>query len=328
MKKRFIRTWAQWEGYETLQKHKKTKNKKVLILGIDALDFDLVEEWNLKNLKQEEYGKTIVPITDGLEEPATVIVWPCFITGKEPKDMGFDTPVIYRQPFKWFFDTIYVPTTSSFADLHPEDIVEKRDKKRIFLDKISSIFKKGGIYYQPSRANIKAPTLFDDESLKTAHFHIPVYDKDVFPEYRKSIVDVITKEMPGSEFSKACKKSFNMRCEELLNYLKQNNEWDIVMMYWFCLDAVQHAFFKNKLKIMDFYLMFNEFVGNLKKTLTKDILILIISDHGQKKGIHTDKGFYSCNKKLGLENPKITDFKEIIEKELKKQEIAITAAKT
>jgi len=35
---------------------------KVLILGIDALEYDLVEKWDLKNLKQEEYSKPILPV--------------------------------------------------------------------------------------------------------------------------------------------------------------------------------------------------------------------------------------------------------------------------
>jgi predicted AlkP superfamily pyrophosphatase or phosphodiesterase len=156
--------------------------------------------------------------------------------------------------------------------------------------------------------------MFDNNSIKSAHFHIPVYDTDVFPEYRKDIVDVITKNVPSSDFIKACKDSFNDRCKELEKYLNENKDWDLVMMYWFVLDAIQHAFFKNKLKIMDFYMMFNEYVGKLKSKLPEDTLLLIISDHGQEKGIHTDHGFYSSNKKLNLKNPKITDFKQIIEK--------------
>jgi hypothetical protein len=41
-------------------------------------------------------------------------------------------------------------------------------------------------------------------------------------------------------------------------------------------------------------------------------LLLIISDHGQKRGIHTPYGFWSCNKKLGLNVPKITDFADVV----------------
>lgn len=290
---------------------------RILILGIDSLDYDLVEEWNLKNLKQLEYGKVIVPITQTTDEPATEIVWPCFITGKEPQEMGFDSAVLYRQPYKWINDHIFSIIPPAFDDVHPENILEQRSSRRIFLDKMSSILTKIGIFYHPSRADIKSTTFFDNNSLKTAHFHIPVYDKDPFPDYRKQIVDVIMKKIPASEFIAECKKSFNNRVEELNQYLEKNNDWHLIMMYWFCLDAVQHAFFNSKLKIMDFYLMFNEFVGTLKSNLSQDVLLLIISDHGQKKGIHTEYGFYSCNKKLGLKDPKIIDFKWILEEKTK-----------
>ena len=69
----------------------------------------------------------------------------------------------------------------------------------------------------------------------------------------------------GNEFVKAVKESYNERCKELESYLEKNKDWDIIMMYWFCLDAVQHVFFRNKLKIMNFYMMFNEYVGKLSK---------------------------------------------------------------
>ena len=62
---------------------------RVLILGIDALEYKCVKEWDLQNLMQEEHGKTIVPISEGFDEPATLVVWPSFIAGKEPQEMGF-----------------------------------------------------------------------------------------------------------------------------------------------------------------------------------------------------------------------------------------------
>ena len=79
---------------------------RVLILGIDALEYNRVKEWDLKHLRQEEYGKSIVPISEGFDEPATLVVWPSFIAGKEPAEMGFDVPILYRQPLKWFLDCI------------------------------------------------------------------------------------------------------------------------------------------------------------------------------------------------------------------------------
>jgi predicted AlkP superfamily phosphohydrolase/phosphomutase len=289
---------------------------KVLILGIDALEYDLVEEWDLKNLKQKEYGKIKVPLTKNLDDPATEIVWPCFITGKEPEEMGYISTILYRQPFKWFFENVYTNINTKEEGFHPDTILHKKTKKSNSSVLLSKFFMKSGFAHSPTRSNIKAHTIFDNKSLKIAHFHIPVYDKDAFPEYRKDLVKVISKKKNASDFTKTVKKTFYDRCNELTSYLEKNKDWDLVMMYWFCLDGVQHAFFRNKLKIMDFYILFNEFVGKLRSKLSDDVLLLIISDHGQEKGIHTDYGFYSSNIKIDMKKDNIIDFKNIIDRKL------------
>lgn len=50
----------------------------VVILAIDALEYDKVIEFNCKNLKQEFYGKTDI---SEFSEPRTMVLWSSFITG-------------------------------------------------------------------------------------------------------------------------------------------------------------------------------------------------------------------------------------------------------
>jgi predicted AlkP superfamily phosphohydrolase/phosphomutase len=99
--------------------------------------------------------------------------------------------------------------------------------------------------------------------------------------------------------------------------LLKKDDWDLYMQYFYVLDGIQHVFYKNKLKVMDYYLRFNEFVGKVREKLPEDMMLLIVSDHGGENGLHTDYGFYSCNHDLGLKNPKISEFKDIIEKRIK-----------
>ncbi|EMR73483.1 hypothetical protein MCGE09_00587 [Thaumarchaeota archaeon SCGC AB-539-E09] len=54
----------------------------IFILGIDSLDYDLVEKWNLQNLKQLEYNKIKVPINEKLGLPLSSEVWASFLVGK------------------------------------------------------------------------------------------------------------------------------------------------------------------------------------------------------------------------------------------------------
>ena len=95
------------------------KISKVLILGIDAIEYDLVEEWDLKNLKQKEYGKTILPLAPG-QEPATVIIWPCFITGKEPAEMGYTTVYVFSRPLQFFINILTPIIRKIFTDREAE----------------------------------------------------------------------------------------------------------------------------------------------------------------------------------------------------------------
>ncbi len=295
---------------------KKNDIEKVVILGIDALEYDLVEKWNLKNLKQVEYGKTILPLQKG-QEPATVIIWPCFITGKEPKDMGYSTVYVFAKPLQ-FFINIFTPFIRKlFIDTEAETRTEKKEGKQSILDKFAKLLKKFNLSHKPNRKDIKAETIFENKSLKSVHLHIPVYDKDDFPDYRKDIVKVIAEKAYQPVIEIKQKKEFKQRSKEVFDYLKKDN-WQIFMQYFYVLDGVQHIYYKNPKKIAEFYLMFDEFVKKVSKIVDDKTLILIVSDHGQKKGIHTPYGFYSLNKKLGLSNPRIINFRKIVEEKLEK----------
>ena len=71
-----------------------TEMKKIFILGLDGLEYDFVEKWNLVHLKQREYGKIIVPIAEKLGVPNTPEVWASFLTGKHIKVSFEDRNVV------------------------------------------------------------------------------------------------------------------------------------------------------------------------------------------------------------------------------------------
>ena len=290
---------------------------RVLILGIDALEYDLVEEWDLKNLKQEEYGKTELPLLPN-QEPATVIIWPCFITGKMPKEMGFSTIHVFPQPIQRVVEAVYPRVRKYLIDYNAKDITEKKKGKQSYLDKFANWLNKMGLTHPPSKSDIISDTLFDTIP-NSIHFHVPVYDNDAFPGYRKKVVDAIENPAHRPILEMQCLQEFKQRSREVFEWLERKDEWQLFMQYFFVLDAVQHVFYNNLKKIAKFYIMFDEFVGKVREKIDDDTLLLIVSDHGQKKGIHTTYGFYSVNKPLGLKNPKLIDFRWIIEEMLRKE---------
>jgi len=70
-------------------------------------------------------------------------------------------------------------------------------------------------------------------------------------------------------------------------------------------------------KMRQVYLELDRIADEVRSSV--DDFILIISDHGMKAvgryGDHTMHGFYSANRKLGLDMPSITDFYDIIVEE-------------
>jgi hypothetical protein len=55
----------------------------IVVYAIDALEFEKVEEYDTKNLKQEFYGKT--DISD-FSQPRTMVLWSSFMTGENKEE--------------------------------------------------------------------------------------------------------------------------------------------------------------------------------------------------------------------------------------------------
>ncbi len=286
---------------------------RVLILGIDAVEYDLVERWSLDNLKQEEYGRSRLPIEpeDGYlyGDPVTPIMWTSFIAGRPPKDHGVDTVKIYplNSLYRWYLRHV---GRQAGGD-HFTPVEEHKSTKRKMLDAVSDAIASLHLSREPGRKDIQSDTLFDDSWAN--HLHIPVYDDNAFPSYKKKIVKAIEEKAYRPIFEMACKEEFQQRSNEVMEWLDRRNDWRLLMQYFYVLDGVQHAFFYSDKKIARFYLMFDEFVGNLRRRLDDDTLLLIVSDHGQNRGVHTDHGFFSVNRQLGLDQPRFVDFRWIVE---------------
>ncbi len=94
-----------------------------------------------------------------------------------------------------------------------------------------------------------------------------------------------------------------------------NKDFDIVMGYFALADVVGHLSFGIKSKMKIIYKELDDIAKKVRKLNEKT---LIISDHGMKAigrfGDHNSYGFWSSNFEIELKNPKITEFKKIIEK--------------
>jgi hypothetical protein len=91
-------------------------------------------------------------------------------------------------------------------------------------------------------------------------------------------------------------------------------KYELLMGYFNLADSIGHLSFGMPEKMKSVY---KELEGLAKEVRnSSEDFILIISDHGMtalgRFGDHSDNGFFSVNKKLGLVLPRITDFYDLI----------------
>ena len=274
-----------------MEAHKKLS--KVLILGLDSLEYDLVEEYDIKSLKQVEYEK-IDLLLKKHEEPITPLIWGSFITGKNPEEHGI------KSFHKW-----NNPIINKIASSNLMNFLDRKTSVQFhnILDKL------GFKAHPPTRFDIKCDTLFDIIP-NSIPISVPSFNED---ECNKKIRKMLVK-APKLCTKLEAWKAFQDRKKRLLEAL--NGGWSLLFAHFFVLDTIQHLYFYDSNYIRTVYEEIGDFVGEIKEKIDDDVRVLIISDHGQKGGLHTPYGFYSCNRRLNLQKPKITDFFHIVLEQL------------
>jgi len=135
-----------------------------------------------------------------------------------------------------------------------------------------------------------------------AYSHVKIHDEE-----RRLLKAFFENETTVEEFDALVWKIHEENKKEFLASL---GKFDLLMGYFNLADSIGHLSFGITEKMKDVY---EELEGLAKevKSSSEDF-VLTVSDHGMKAlgrfGDHSDNGFYSANKKLGLGFPKITDF--------------------
>ena len=270
--------------------------RRVVVLGLDGLEASIVEKYRFPNLCQVEHGRVKVPICPHAGEPSTPVVWMSFLTGKPPKEHGIDRSVIYSNPFIDFvFRHIQNSTMRRF--------VLKFNRVRRFLESHGFLKKR-----MPRKSELKASTLLDAIT-PSIGIDIPVLHKDVDIKYAGLIDAILGKNR--DEYLAFLFRDFADVKNRLFKALNMN--YRFVMAHFSITDLYGHIFCKDESMVAGLYWVMDSLTRQVSQTLKREDLLLIVSDHGINREYgHTPYGFYSVNHKLGLGNPDITDFYNII----------------
>lgn len=259
---------------------------KVCIIALDCLEYDLVEKWDLKNLKQREYGKVEVPIDEGVGEPRSPSIWASFLTGlKKEKDFK------YRSKFIKFLNKIKDKGDYSF----PSPAIIR------FFSKFFSLVK--------VLPELEDKTFLDE--IESKKVNVPYYD---FSKEKsgETWLKFIKGELTSKEFKNELEKEFGNVKDEIIDSIKSTSN-QLLMGYTSFLDSIQHHFYMDMDYLEEKYRETDRFVGKIKDLIGDEVLIIIVSDHGADfEGGHSNHGFYSSNQALDLNEPEITDFYELV----------------
>ena len=296
---------------------------KVIVLGIDGLDYGLVERWNIEEFKQKSYGKHDVTIAIRKGDPIyTPLIWYSFLLGKPSYLYGLTLDYIS-----------YKRNKESYGFLAP--LYEIRFKlfgrRKIGLRKL---LKKIGLYN--SSKLLKTNKLVESIPRDVL--------KDTFVEVaRKKGFRVLIKDFPGinDKFYERIRLSFLRyfdaslevkvtKLNKLMQYaIESLNEvfenirnYDLILYYTGIIDEAQHMLYrKGRLRMItllaSYYKKLAKNIGLLNRKYShelKNTAILIVSDHGYDPHEHTHSkyGIWSLNISVHEKPKTILDFKDLI----------------
>ena len=280
---------------------------KVTVLGIDGLSFDIVEEMDLKNIKQAEYGKLFIPdeccweLVKGGKSPWTPLCWMSILTGDVP-------PEQYRINRHLMYDNRFIEFIRWNVGKYFKFIRGKRRFLREIGFKPSSEIK--NISSNPLSRNL---VTFFGLAEKKIDFNVPTYS-EVFRLGPKIKTNNRLKLLPYSD------KEFDLMKRYTRSVLRGRADYDLFMAYTRVLDSYGHQMYRTKVYYHRYELM-DLFIRDIARDI--EGLLLIVSDHGIRQlkgtklgGEHSDHAFYSTNMSLDISMNSITDVYDLVKRTL------------
>ncbi|OYR78098.1 hypothetical protein Z052_00010 [Halorubrum sp. C191] len=294
----------------------------VVVLGIDALDPELVDPEAHPNLTLAAH-RSIETIDSAAGEPSTHELWPTIITGLRPKDHGLtlkNDGVAWGNPL--------LESASMLADYLLPDTVQARIGAWLLTNTGADAFRTPATYYAEN--NIK--TLFDGQ--EATAIGIPNYVVDPDSEdrehnLRRSLGDLFERDPDTTgghssadpyEFYEQCLEMVMVRIARARRAVRSGRH-ELVFAYTSGLDLIGHVTYDLSTLQRSAYDELDEFVGDLRKDLDDGDVLLLVSDHGLQKGVHTHEAMVAgTNKEMIAGIDSVLDIRAVIEAELRAQD--------
>ncbi|KAA9397115.1 hypothetical protein Har1130_08885 [Haloarcula sp. CBA1130] len=289
----------------------------LVVIGIDALDPELVDPADHPNLTLDSY-RAIETIDSVEGEPSTHELWPTIITGLTPKEHGLvlDDGVAWENPLLRY--------GSAAAKYLLPDGLQTRIGAWLLNNTGEDAFRVPATYYETEGLS----TVFD--GYEAATIGIPNYVVDPETEdrehsLRRNLGDLFERDgsAPGGHtsadpatFYEQCLEMSMVRLARARRALRGGRQ-ELVFAYTSGLDLIGHVSYDHPKLQRQAYDELDEFVGELVEDLRKEDELLLVSDHGLQDGVHTHEAMVAATSPRLVEDiGSVLDVRGAIETEL------------
>ncbi|HEC92574.1 MAG TPA: hypothetical protein ENI51_06260 [Candidatus Atribacteria bacterium] len=255
---------------------------KAVLIGIDGLDFFLIEKYidslpNFKKIKE----KGILQTTWSTFPPDSICAWSSIFTGKNPAQHGLLESIDYLSKKEYKYAKGY-----SFVNETFWDEINKLGRKVCVINPFLAYpaWKVNGIMVSGPVFEGGETTAFPGEILQK--FNFPSLGGWVdFPD-EKDLEEFIKKARVNTqELAKVSLEIYKKFPSDLffLTFLTSDR---IQHFLWRFTDEEDPTFpgespFKNSIK--EFYILFDQTIGEFMKMMDEESVLIVLSDHGHKR---------------------------------------------
>ncbi len=263
--------------------------KKVLVIGVDAATFDLIDPWvaegllpNLQRLMENGTRVTLWSVPNMNSAPA----WTSFATGKNPGKHGI---YYFTRPKKSTYEMQVI--NGSYRD------------GLTFWQIASQHGKKAGVINVPMTYPADTVNGFMISGLDTPGRHAPgwTFPNNLMEHTPQELGEyVIECGLPTYAKSGQLDKGLEVAHQTIAQrtryslFLMESHAWDIFVTVYTSIDAIQHYFWKHMLlsgelvgqesrfqtAIRDAYIEVDQGIGELIRRAPPETTVIIVSDHG------------------------------------------------
>jgi len=290
----------------------------VVVVGIDALDPDLVDAETHPNLTLAAH-RSIETIDSTEGEPSTHELWPTIITGLAPAEHGL---TLEADGVAWGNPVLELG--SSVADYVLPDGLQARIGAWLLTNTGTDAFRTPATYYEEAGLT----TVFDGRdalAIGVPNYVVDPDSEDREHQLRRRLGDLFERDPdargghtsadPG-EFYEQCMEMAMIRIARARRGLRGGRH-ELVFAYTSGLDLIGHVTYDLPERHRAAYEELDEFVGELRGDLAADDELLLVSDHGLQDGVHTHEAMVAGTDPEivdGIES--VLDVRAAVEREL------------